>query len=216
MIKPVLIIGGGGHAKVLLEMLRGSGTEVLGIISTLPVSASEVFDNLMIYSSDSDVLSFDHKDVLLVNGVGSLPGNGIRHEIHRKFKTLGYTFGTVIAPSAIVSKYAKLHEGVQIFPGAVVNAGADIGESTIVNTRAVIDHDCELGAFNHIAPGAVLSGGVVSGVNVHIGPGAVLTQSVEIGRDSFIGAGTSVVKDIAARSVVIPSAVRLRARVKDE
>lgn len=205
MSKPLLIIGAGGHASVLVDILRQQKREILGVVSPQIESKSKVFDGIEHFKSDDDVLKFDNQSVNLVNGIGSLPGNHLRAVLFNKFKTLGYEFETVVANNAIVSDYAELAEGVQIFAGAIVQTNTSIGANTIINTGSIIDHDCIIGRHNHIAPGVTLSGHVSTSEYVHIGTGASVIQSVSIGGNSIVGAGATATKNIADNMVYYPS-----------
>lgn len=205
MSKPLLIIGAGGHASVLVDILRQQTREILGIVSPQVESNSKVFNGIEHFKNDDDVLKFDNRTVKLVNGIGSLPGNNLRAELYSKFKALGYEFETVVASNAIVSDYAKLEEGVQIFTSSIIQTNANIGANTIINTGSIIEHDCIIGEHNHIAPGVTLSGQVSTSEYVHIGTGASVIQSVSIGKYSIIGAGAIVTKDIAGNIIYYPS-----------
>lgn len=203
--KPLLIIGAGGHASVLVDILRQQKREILGVVSPQIESKSKVFDGIEHFNNDDDIFTFDNQSIKLVNGIGSLPGNRLRTFIYDKFKALGYEFETVIAHSAIVSDYVELAEGVQIFAGAIVQTNASIGANTIINTGSIIDHDCIIGRHNHIAPGVTLSGHVSTSEYVHIGTGASVIQSISIGGSSIIGAGAIATKNIADNMIYYPS-----------
>lgn len=196
MNKPVLVLGAGGHASVVVDILRQLKCTILGIVATDSSKNDPVFSGLTRYSDDNKILSFDKDDILLVNAIGSLPGHEARFKLHSKYKKLGYSFMTVISPTAIVSDYARMAEGVHVMAGSVINANASIGECSIINTAAVVEHDCKIGQFNHIAPGAVLSGGVTTGSNVHIGTGARVIQGIDIGMCAVVGAGATVTRDL--------------------
>lgn len=196
MSKPVLVLGAGGHAAVVVEMLRQLNYRIVGLVAQDRPVSQPVFEGLTWYSSDDDVLSFDKGVILLVNAIGSLPGQNTRLKIYDKFKELGYHFATLVSPSAIVSDYAALSEGVQIMPRTIVNVNARIGENSIINSGAIVEHDCVIGSHNHIAPGAVLSGGVVTNECVHIGTGAKIIQGIHIGERTTVGAGVTVTKDL--------------------
>lgn len=200
MSKPVLVLGAGGHAAVLIDMLRQLNHTIVGLVSRDKPADKPVFAGIPYYASDEDVLTFHKDNVMLVNGIGSLPGRKIRHTVHQQFKQAGYQFLTVVSPRAIVSAYCSLAEGVQVMPGAIINANSIIGESTIVNSGAIVEHDCHIGSHNHIAPGVVLSGGVISGENVHIGTGANVIHSVTIGRNVMISAGSTVLVNLSDNS----------------
>ena len=198
------MLGAGGHAAVLLDILFGQQRDILGLVSPQNSLDRAMFKNIPLYNDD-DVMSFDKHSLRLVNGVGSLPGNLSRLEVFRRFDSLGYQFETIVASTAIVSSYAELGKGVQLMSGVIVQTGARIGNNTIVNTGAIIEHDCHIGINNHIAPGATLSGGVTTGDNVHIGTGANIIQSVKIGDNAVIGAGAVVTKDVNANTVSYPA-----------
>lgn len=196
MNKPVLVIGAGGHATVVMDILRQLDYSIMGFVSIEKPAQHPVFEGVTWYSSDNDVLTFEKDEIELVNAIGSLPGQDIRFKVHHKFKKMGYSFMTLVSPKALVSNYAMLSEGVHVMPGCIVNANACIGEGTILNSGAIIEHDCLIGKHNHIAPGAVLSGGVVTGDFVHIATGAKVIQGIHIGKCTLVGAGATVTKNL--------------------
>ena len=196
MSKPVLVLGAGGHAVVVIDILRQLNCTVLGVVAKEQPKVQPVFEGLTWYSSDDDVLTFDKDSLLLVNAIGSLPGQDTRFKVHQKFKQEGYNFMTVVSPKAIVSDFASLAEGVHLMPGCIVNANAFIGEGTIINSGAIVEHDCLIGKHNHVAPGAVLSGTVHTGDYVHIATGAMVIQGIQIGERALVGAGSTVTKNL--------------------
>lgn len=204
--KPTLLIGGGGHAKVLLEILRKQNANILGVVAPEPIGNSSIFSGLKQYLKDEDVFNFNSTEILLVNGIGSLPGCSLRRTIYDKFIHAGYTFSSVISSEALVSEYCHLSAGVQVMAGAIINVDAEIGENTIVNSGAVLEHDCKIGNHNHIAPGAVLSGAVRTGNNVHIGTGASVIQMVQISDFCLVAAGANLTKNLeASHSILYPA-----------
>ena len=206
MDKPVIIIGAGGHAKVLYDSLRLLGVEMLGMLDKCPPPVDRAGD-LPIIGDDSAISAYSNDAVELVNGLGSVGDTALRASIYYKFKKLGYGFRQVIHPAAIIASDCILGEGVQVMAGAVVNTGTKIAEDSIINTRAVVDHDCVIGSHVHIAPGAILSGGVQVGDGSHIGTGATIIQGVSIGRNALVGAGAVVLKDVppGAKVVGVPA-----------
>lgn len=202
MNRPVLVLGAGGHAAVIVDILRKLNVNILGLVAKELPQSNGVFDGLHCYSSDDDVLEFHCGDIFLVNAIGSLPGQDLRFKIHDKFKKLGYHFASLVSPNAIVSDYATLSEGVQVMPGAIINANSHIGEGSIINSGAIVEHDCMIGYQNHIAPGAVLSGAVVTEDFVHIGTGARVIQGIHIGKHAVVGAGSTVTKDLESNRVL--------------
>lgn len=203
--KPILLLGAGGHASVLADILRQQGATIAGLVSPEMVPARQTLAGLRHFRSDDDVLAFDNNEYLLVNGIGSLPGQGLRFSLYRKFIAAGYRFASVVAGSAVVSPYAMLGEGVQIMPGAIIQAGAIIGDNTIINTGAIIEHDCRIGADNHVAPGVTVSGQVETAANVHIGTGASIIQCIRIAEHAVIGAGAVVTRDVPAHHTIYPA-----------
>lgn len=200
--KPVILLGAGGHAKVLLDILLEQNIEVLGIAEKSGADLPPDLYGVPVIGTDFDVQQYSPDKVELVNGIGSIGSTALRQKVYEKFKRQDYCFTQVIHPGAIISRRAELGEGVQIMAGAVVNIGARVGENVIINTNASVDHDCVIGAHVHIAPGATLSGGATVGDGSHIGTGASVVQNVEIGANVIVGAGAVVVNNIEAGKTV--------------
>jgi sugar O-acyltransferase (sialic acid O-acetyltransferase NeuD family) len=196
MSKKIIMIGGGGHAKVLVDILKQRRIEIYAIASPEIDQHSGLLKGLEHFLNDDEIYNFRTDEILLVNGIGSIPGAALRASIFDNFRKYGYEFLTVISKSSIVSEYCKLRMGVQVMPGAIINADARVGDNTIINSGAIIEHDCRIGSHNHIAPGAVLSGGVVTGDYVHISTGAKVIQGMKIGERAMVGAGATVSKDL--------------------
>ncbi|WP_422529146.1 acetyltransferase [Serratia fonticola] len=210
MSKGILVLGAGGHASVIVDVLLASKNKIVGIISPEVVQERKIFDGLNFYHDECIIYDYHVKDIFLVNGVGSLPFNNRRSDIYNKYTNEGYEFLSVLSSNAYISEYAVLGRGVQVMPGAIIQAGAVIGDNTIINTSAIIEHDCIIGCNNHIAPGATLSGGVHTGSDVHIGTNATIIQSIAIGERSVIGAGAVITKDVKEESIVYPAKVFIR------
>jgi sugar O-acyltransferase (sialic acid O-acetyltransferase NeuD family) len=194
--KPVLVIGGGGHGRVVLDTLHLCGVAVRGICDpALPCGDLGPF-GVRVLGNDEAVAGFDPKEVDLVNGVGSIESTVARRQVFETFSTRGYRFAVVVHPSAIVAADVALAEGAQVMAGAIIQPGTTIGRNAIINTGARIDHDCRIADHVHIAPGATLSGGVMVGEGTHIGVAAAVIQSVKLGRNCMIGAGAVVTRDV--------------------
>ena len=125
--KPIILLGAGGHAKVLLDILLEQNAEIVGIAEKDGVEISTDLFGVPIIGSDSDVERYSPKEIELVNGIGSIGSTALRKRVYEKFKALGYRFRQVIHASAVISRRAVLGEGVQVAAGAVVNIGASIG-----------------------------------------------------------------------------------------
>lgn len=197
---PIVVLGGGGHARVLIDALRLGGREILGVAAPTQGALPADIEYL---GTDDAVLGYDASAIQLVNGVGSVGNPGLRERLFVAFTDRGYRFACVRHPSAVVAGDVEVGEGAQLMAGAVVQTGSRLGRNVIVNTRASVDHDCFLGEHVHVAPGATLSGGVTVAERCHIGAGAIVLQNIEIGADSVVGAGAVVVRDVPAHSVVM-------------
>lgn len=191
--KPVIIIGNGGHASVLTEILLLAKREIIGF--TAPQKEVNQF-GLIYLGSDDCIDDYDSNEVELVLGLGSVNVTVIRENLYEFFVGKGYTFSMLIHPTAIVSEYATVEKGVQLLAGSIIQAFATISQNTIINTGVIIEHDCFVDSHVHIAPRTVLSGNVNIGTGTHIGAGATVIQGIHVGSKVLIGAGSVVVKDI--------------------
>ncbi len=192
---PVVILGAGGHAKVLLDCLRLTGRTVLG--ATAPdAQPGEQWCGVRMLGGDDVILDYAPDAVELVNGLGTITADTRRSRLFDRWKERGYRFAVVAHPLAVIASDVAVAEGVQIMAGAVVQPGCSIGENSILNTRAAIDHDVVVGPHVHIAPGCVLSGSVQVGEGSHLGTGCVVIQGICIGKNALVAAGAVVVRDI--------------------
>jgi UDP-perosamine 4-acetyltransferase len=202
MSKPVILLGSGGHARVLLDMLRRLDVELLGLADPNRLAGSEYL-GVNILGDDSAIWAYPADSVELVNGIGSLPRDaGLRAALFEKCRAQGYRFRTLIDPRAFTATDVVLAEGVQLMAGAIIQSGTEIAENCIINSGAIVEHDCRIGCDVHIAPGAVLSGGVELGDKVHVGTGATIIQGIRIGSGSVIGAGSVVTRDVGCSRIV--------------
>lgn len=199
-MKQIILLGAGGHAKVLLDILLQEGANVVGILDKEPV-AGELY-GVPILGNDEAIAAFSPEDTRLVNGLGSVGSVKLRRKLYEKFTAQGFGFRRVIHGGATVSPRARIGAGAQIMGGATVNIDAVIGEDAIINTGASVDHDTIIGEHTHIAPGATISGGVVIGAGSHIGAGATIIQGVTVGENVIVGAGSVVLRDIASGQTV--------------
>lgn len=202
MQKPIVIIGAGGHAKVLVDILLQAGACIAGIVDQNVLLHGKHVLGVTVIGGDDVVTSSSPDKYSLVNAIGSTTIPDLRTRIYEAFKSNGYSFATVIHPSAIIASDVTVGEGVQIFAGAVIQPGTMIGSNAIINTRSSIDHDCIIGNNCHIAPGVTLSGQVHVGQCVHVGTGATIIQGISIGNNCLIAAGAVVTKNIGSGSKV--------------
>lgn len=200
---PVIVLGRGGHAKVLIEALLANDAVIAGIVDRDPALHGETILGVPVIGGDEIVGEYPCDAVQLVNGIGSVKAPQLRTAIFGKFSALGYTFARVVHPSAVVASDVQLDEGAQVMAGAVIQPGSRIGCNVIINTRASVDHDCVIHDHAHIAPGVTLSGGVSVGAGSHVGTGATVIQGVTIGAGSTVGAGALVLKDVSEGLTVV-------------
>jgi UDP-perosamine 4-acetyltransferase len=191
--RPLILIGDGGHGRVLLDIIILKGLEIIGIIDK---EITSDIRGIKVLGNDDIINEYSPKEVYLVNGIGSIGDMALRRNIYDTYTDKGYGFATIIHPTSIISSEVKLSEGVQVMAGAVIQCGCIIGENSIINTSASIDHDCVIGSNCHIAPGVIMSGGVKVGDGTHISTGAVIIQGINIGKGAFIAAGSVVTRDI--------------------
>ena len=188
MNRPVIVIGAGGHAKVLIDAIKLSAIRIIGVTDLLDTK----LEGVKYLGTDQGIFNYKPDQILLVNGVGSVGVSAKRKNLFDQFKEKGYSFANVIHPSAVIGSRVELGEGVQIMAGAIIQTGAVIGRNTIINTRASVDHDAQIGDHVHIAPGAVLCGGVSVEEGAFIGAGATITQGTKIQKETLVKAGSLV------------------------
>jgi len=186
MGKDVILIGAGGHAKVISEIVELSGDTVIGYLDDRD---PRLLPELNVLGRISKASSFAG-EAFFVMAIGD---NYIRKKIDELFQIKWYT---AQHPSAEVSKYAEIGNGTVIMANAVINHSAKIGRHCIINTASIIEHDCRLHDYVHISPSATLGGTVTIGKCTHIGLGANIINNIAICKDCIIGAGAVVIKDI--------------------
>jgi len=188
----VIVVGAGGHARVVIDVLRASGYEVTGCLSS-DGSASGALD-VPVLGRDTELeerIQRGETDVFIAVG-----DNAARIRLARHVLDAGGRLATAVSPRAEVSPSARLGPGTLLMPGAVVNAGTVLGLAVIVNTNASIDHDCTVGDGVHVAPGVAVAGGVTIGSEALVGIGASIAPGVTIGAGCVVGAGSAVVGDV--------------------
>lgn len=211
MIPACVIVGGGGHARVVIDALRASG---LGRPEAVLEAATERHgsrvDGVEIIGGDDRMPALRARGIThFVMGIGGAGNNQPRRRLFELALAQGLQPLTLVHPSAVVSAAATLAGGVQVLARGVVNPGASLGTNVIVNTGAIVEHDCIIGAHVHVASGACLAGGVRVGEGAHIGAGSVTRQGCTIGREAVVAAGAAVVSDVPEQVVVagVPAVV---------
>ena len=200
----ILIYGGGGHAKSVMEIIQQNkiytiagivdddqnltGRQVLGI----PVLGTRVLLPILMA-----------KDVkLAANGVGGILDINMRIEIYKLLESAGFSFPALIHPRATIEPSSKVEEGVQVFANAYVGSEACLYSRCMINTNAVVSHDCIVGPYTHIAPGALLAGQVHVGANTLVGMGVTTAIGVRIGDGVRIGNGANLLADVPDKTII--------------
>lgn len=197
MNKKILLIGGGGHCKSVLDsLLELDAYTEIGIIDKVENVGKTVM-NVPVVGCDDDLRSlFSDGYTCAFITVGSIGNPKLRINLFNLLCEIGYEIPTIIDHSAIVSKHARIEQGVFIGKQSIINAGAIIQKGSIINSGSIVEHDCQVGSFSHIAPGAVLGGEVVVGENSHIGLNTTVKQQIHIGSNSIIGMASVVLYNI--------------------
>lgn len=209
--RPLVLLGAGGHARVLLALVRASGHALLGVCDpALQEQGCGDWEGVPVLGGDEALDRLGPAQVDLALGVGQLAGSGLRSRLYFAWRARGYAFPSLVHPTAWVAPDVALSDGAQIMAGAVVQPGCVLGANVTINTHASVDHDCRIGADVHIAPGAVLCGAVQVGNGAFIGAGAVLIQGVRVGDAAVVGAGVTLVRDLAPGALIVGPANRPR------
>lgn len=201
----MILLGGGGHAKMLIEIIRLRGQiRLVGILDADQKKWRSQVMGVPVLGGDDLLPSLAAKGVThFAVGLGSIKDNGPRRRLFELGVARGLTPLTLVHPSSIVSSESIVGDGTQLLPGCIINPGARIGSNVIINSAAVVEHDCTIGDHVHIATGARLASTVHVEEDAHIGAGATLRQCVRIGKGAVVGAGAAVVADVPAGLVVI-------------
>lgn len=210
MTLPVIVIGAGGHAKVVLDVLLERGQRVIGLLDSDPAKKNKELLGVPVLGGDEILASYPPNNVSLVLGIGSSGRPNHRRNIYEALKSRGYLFPVFVHPSAIITHAVEISDGTIVMAGAVVQPGCRIGANCIVNTGARIDHDCQLGNHVHVAPGAILCGDVCVGADSHIGAGSTIIQGINVGEGAIVAAGALVVDNIPDRTTVLGVPARKR------
>jgi sugar O-acyltransferase (sialic acid O-acetyltransferase NeuD family) len=202
---PVVVIGFGGHGRVVTDALLAAGRTVVAVTDRR--TEDEFARRLGVkFLSDEELLhEYPPETIELASGLGSIWPCGEtchRQAVVRKFQQLGYRFTGFVHPSAWVSPWSEIDPTAQIHAGVVIQPGSKVSAHTIINTSASVDHDGHIGCFCHIGPGVTLSGNVQIGDGCHLGTGCSVIQGITFGAGCFVGAGSTVVQSLASGAYV--------------
>lgn len=212
MTKNLILVGGGGHCKSVIEAAESAGYNILGVLDT-PENVGKQVLAYSVIGTDDDIPQYVDKAEFVIT-VGFIKNPTTRIKLYNKVKAAGGRLATIIASTAHVSKYAELGEGTVIMHQAFVNAGAKIGDNCIINTFVNIEHDAEVGNQCHISTGTMVNGECKIGENCFIGSQSVCANCIEIASDIIVGAGSVVRKSIRVKGIYAGNPAILKIKAK--
>jgi UDP-perosamine 4-acetyltransferase len=198
----VLIVGGGGHALVVIEVLRAAGYGISGALTRegVPTAGLERL-GVSVVGTDTELAE------RVANGARrvfvAVGDNRTRQRLTAAVLAVGGELVAAISPDAVVSISTTVGHGALVMPGVITNALTTIGPGAIVNTRAAIDHECNIGAYAHVAPGVTMAGDVVVGEGALVGIGASVMPGRRIGAWAVVGAGAAITCDVPDGATVV-------------
>ncbi len=183
----LILIGAGGHARNVIEMLSPAGHELIGYVDPNP--CAWIDRPHWKYESDTGSIPLD---VGVVLGIGGVTPDQLkrRMEILRRYREDGRAAPCIVHPQAIVSKTAALGDGAQIMAGSMLQANCTIGHGAIVNTGAIVEHDAQIEEGVHVAPGAIVLGAVSVGAYAMVGAGSIVLQGASVPAATLVKAGS--------------------------
>jgi sugar O-acyltransferase (sialic acid O-acetyltransferase NeuD family) len=195
-MKKVIVIGSGGHAKVVIDILQEmQDIEICGITST-SLKVGSYYFGYPIIGDDAILTTYLDHNYFVAMGLGGYRNNNLREKVYNYAKKIGLTFINAIHPSAVISKTVKLGEAVVIFPGVVLNTDVEIGNNSIVATGSTIDHETKIG--NNVLVSAGVTVGAYSKIedNALLALASKVISGITIGRNAVVAAGAVVIKDV--------------------
>lgn len=197
MAKRVIVVGAGGHAQVVADILlrmKETGKEIVpaGYVDDDPALKNKVLLGLPVLGTLADLNSLPHDAVIVAVG-----NCRTRRHLYTKLRANGENFAVARHPSAVIASHVRIGRGTVICASVVVNSGSVIGSNVILNTACTVDHHNRIDDHVHVAPGVHLGGGVSIGEGTLIGIGAIVLPQRQIGESCIVGAGSLVNKDLA-------------------
>ena len=191
-MKPLLLIGCGGHARSLIDLIEAGGHwQIQGLVG-LPEQVSTNVLGYPVIGTDADLPTLKNSCSAAVLAIGQLPDPEPRQQLAARLQQLHFHCPVLVSPHAMVSRHAQLGAGTVVGHGAIVNAGAVVGAHCILNSRALIEHDVQIGDHCHLSTGALVNGGVQLGCGSFVGSGAMLREGLQLPAGTVISAGKRV------------------------
>lgn len=197
--KDLILVGGGGHCKSVIDVAESAGFQIKGILD-VPENVGRTVLGYPIIGTDDQIKDYVNEVVFMVT-VGHIKDAALRIRLYQKIADAGGRFATIVASTAHVSKYARVGEGTVVMHHAVVNADAEIGKGCIINTFANIEHDAKIGDYCHISTGAMVNGNCKVGSETFLGSQSVMVNGIEITDGCVVGAGSLVRKSLTLKGI---------------
>jgi sugar O-acyltransferase (sialic acid O-acetyltransferase NeuD family) len=199
----ILVYGGGGHGKTIIELLRAVGIyRIVGVVDDGLPAGTQILGLPVLGGAEALPRLYQDGVHLAVNAVGGIGDLSIRLKIFKRLAETGFSCPAVVHPRALLESSATLAAGVQVFALAYVGSEAHIGYGAIINTGAIVSHECSLGEYANLSPGAILAGQVEVGAGALIGMGATVNLQVKIGANARVGNGATVKTDVPPGKIV--------------
>ena len=209
---PLILIGGGGHCKSVIEAAESAGYSILGVLD-MPEEVGKKILSTKVIGTDDDIPSYVDQAEFVIT-VGFIKNPTTRIKLYNKVKEAGGKLAIVVASTAYVSKYAEIDEGTVVLHQAFVNAGAKVGKNVILNTATNIEHDAVIGDHCHISTGTMVNGECKVGERCFIGSQSVLANCISVGDDIIVGAGSLVRKSIKEKGIYSGNPAILKIKLK--
>lgn len=207
-MKPIILIGGGGHCISCIDVIEQTGLyQIIGILD-IPEKLGEKVLNYSIIGTDNELERFLPNCTDFLITVGQIKSSTIREKLFQKIKMIGGNLPVIISPIAHVSRYAHVGEGTIVMHHALINAGASVGEVCIINTKALVEHEAVVGSFCHISTAAIINGQVTIGDQCFIGSNTVIANNTNIAANTVIAAGSQVFRNIESPGIYIGKPLR--------
>jgi len=191
-MKPILLIGCGGHARSLIDLIESAADWWIHGLVGLPEQVGSSLLGYQVIGCDADLPALRAECPAAVLAIGQIPDPDPRQRVAAELEFLEFQLPVVISPHAVVSRHAHLGPGTTVGHGVIVNAAASVGSHCILNSCALIEHDVHIGDHCHISTGVLVNGGVRLGSGSFIGSGTMLREGLELPPHTVIGAGKRV------------------------
>lgn len=207
-MRPLVLVGGGGHCKSVIDVAESAGYAIKGILDIPDLLGVKIL-NYRVIGIDEDFYKYV-QDCDFVVTLGFIKDPSHRIGLHDKILDAGGSLATIVAPTARISKYAEIGPGTVVLHNATINADTNIGMGCIINTGAIIEHDVVIGDYCHISTGAIVNGGCHVGDASFIGSQSVLRNGISVEPRCVVGAGSVVCSNILQQGIYFGNPARMK------